>query len=75
MTRPERPWHRDGIPAWGWLALIAMRLGSLVAMLLPFALLAAGLWWWTHGGRHAAPKLVQRAGEHTRAVADSVLGR
>ena len=75
MSRPRQPWHRDEIPAWGWLALGVMRVVSLAWMLVPLALLAAGLWWWTHGGSHRAPKLAKRAVEHARAAADSLFGR
>lgn len=75
MKQQSKPWHRDGIPAWGWVALVLLRLASLLAALVPLALVAALLWWWTHGGRHAAPGMAKRAGEQARATADSLLGR
>lgn len=75
MTRPHRSWHRDGIPAWGWLALVVMRVVSLAWALVPLALLAGGLWWWTHSGARHAPELARSAARHARAAADSVFGR
>jgi hypothetical protein len=75
MERARRPWHRDGIPAWGWAAIVVMRLASLVAVLLPVALLAGGIWWWTHGGAQQAPRLARQAVHQVQAWADSLRGR
>jgi len=71
MERPRKAGQSDDVPAWGWLALGALRLWAL----LPLALLVAGLWWWTHGGARQAPRLLRQAAQHARAFADSVLGR
>lgn len=75
MKPPRQPWHRDGLPPWAWVALAVMRIASFAWVLLPLALLAAGLWWWTHGGADRAPHLARRAAQHARATADSLLGR
>ena len=69
--QPPRPTaHRD-IPAWGWVAIALVRLWALA----PLILLAAGIWWWTHGGSAHAPKWMHRAIQHARTTADSALGR
>ena len=75
MTGERKSWHRDGIPLWGWFAIAALRLGSLVMTLLPVLLIVAGVWWWTHGGAKQAPKFVQQAVERVQKWADSVLGK
>lgn len=71
MAEPGGPAFRDGIPAWGWVALVVARLWALV----PLVLLALGFWWWTHGGARQAPKLLRQAVQHVRAAADSTFGR
>ena len=71
MTLERRPVHRDGIPVWGWLALGALRVASLV----PLLLVVAGVWWWWHGGAHEAPRLARRALHWVTTAADSVFGR
>jgi hypothetical protein len=75
VNRPRRPWHRDGIPAWGWAALVVMRLAALAWTLIPLLLLAAGLWWWAHGGGRDSQPRIRHAVEHARAAADSLFGR
>jgi hypothetical protein len=75
MERPRSPWHRDGLPAWGWAGLILLRIVTLAWTLLPAALLAAGIWWWTHGGSREAPRLLRSAVQHVKAMADSAFGR
>jgi hypothetical protein len=71
MTNERGPAFRDGIPPWGWLALVLARIWALV----PLLLLAAGIWWWTRGGSQQAPRWVRHAVQHARATADSTLGR
>ncbi len=75
MEPARRLWHRDGIPAWGWVAIIVLRVVSLLWALVPLALLVAGIWWWTHGGARRAPQLAKRAVLHVRAATDSLIGR
>ncbi len=75
MERPQRPWHRDGLPAWGWVGLVVLRIVSLAWVLLPAAILAAGLWWWTHGGSRQAPRLARQAVQHAKAMVDSAFGK
>lgn len=69
--RPHKPWFQDGMPWWAWAFLLLTRL----AMLLPMVLLAAGLWWWSHGGARQAPGLIKRAAQHMHALSDSLFGR
>ena len=75
MTNERKSWHRDGIPAWGWIAITVMRLFSLVMALLPVLLLVAGVWWWNHGGAKRAPKVVQQAVTTVRSWVNAVLGK
>jgi hypothetical protein len=75
MERARKPWHRDGIPAWGWAAILIMRLVSLAMVLLPVVVLAGGIWWWTHGGARKAPALARQAVRQVQAWTDSLLGR
>lgn len=71
MSENERePAFRDGIPAWGWAALVVARVWAL----LPLILLAIGIWWWASGGSEQAPRILKRAVQHARAAVDS-LGR
>lgn len=71
MTKEREPAFRDGIPAWGWTALVLARLGALV----PLVLLAVGIWWWTHGGARQAPRLFRQGVQHARAFVDSTFGK
>ena len=75
MTDGRKSWHRDGIPAWGWFAIIVMRLFSLVVALLPVLLLVAGVWWWNHGGAKRAPKVVQQAVAKVQSWVGAALGK
>jgi hypothetical protein len=75
MARERKPWRRDGLPAWGWAALAGIRLVTLAWTLLPAALLAAGIWWWTHGGSSRAPRLAKQVVAKVKAMADSAFGR
>ncbi len=75
MRHLRRPWHRDGIPAWGWAVIVVMRVVSLLWGLVPMALLVAGIWWWTHGGARRAPRLAKQAVQQVRAAADSLFGK
>lgn len=75
MDPARRLWHRDGIPAWGWVAIVVMRVAALLWALVPLALLVAGIWWWTHGGARRAPLLLKQAVHQMRAAADSLFGK
>ena len=71
MSENERgPSFQDGIPAWGWVALVLARVWAL----LPLILLAIGIWWWASGGSEQAPRLLRKAAQHARSAVDS-LGR
>jgi hypothetical protein len=68
---PPRPTAHREVPAWAWVVLLLARVWAL----LPLLLLAAGIWWWTHGGSKQAPRWLREAVQHARTRADSTLGR
>jgi hypothetical protein len=73
VTKPERsPWDRDDLPAWGWVAIVVMRVGQLVAALVPIAL-AVLLWWtWSHRRDPEVRRVLSAAAKQAGALADSV---
>lgn len=75
MSDGRKSWHRDGMPLWGWFALFFARLLSLLMTFLPLLLLAAGIWWWNHGGAERAPRFVQKAVQVAQGWVDAVIGK
>jgi hypothetical protein len=66
------PWHRDDLPAWGWIAILALRAAQMVAVLVPIAL-AVMLWWtWNHRRDPEVRRLLHGAAKQAGAAADSV---
>ena len=72
MKKDERsPWHRDDLPAWAWVAILAMRVGQLVALLAPIALVVLLWWTWTHRRDPAVQRVLRGAVKQAGAVVDS----
>ena len=71
MDRDRQGPHRDDVPAWGWVGLLAARVTSLVVAAVPVALLVWAVWWWTHGGAQRAPGLVRQTAANVQAWIDS----
>lgn len=71
--KPDRrsPWHRDDLPAWAWVALVAMRVGQAAAALVPLALIVLLWWTWTHRRDPAVQRVLRGAAKQATAVADS----
>lgn len=73
MKKDERsPWHRDDLPAWAWVAVVAMRTAQVVAALVPVALVVLLWWTWTHRRDPALQRVVRGAAKQAGAVVDSV---
>lgn len=73
MKAPERsPWHRDDLPAWAWVAIVVMRVGQLVALLVPIALVVLLWWTWAHRRDPGVQRVLRDAGRHAGALSDSV---
>lgn len=69
--RERSPWDQDDLPAWAWVVVILARLGQLVAMLLPVALVVLLWWTWTHRRDPAVQRALRGAAKQAGAVADS----
>jgi hypothetical protein len=73
VKAPERsPWHRDDLPAWGWVAILVLRVGQVVAALVPIALVVLLWWTWNHRRDPGVQRVLHDAARHAGAVADSV---
>lgn len=73
MKKDERsPWHRDDLPGWAWVALVALRLAQVAAVLAPIALAVLLGWAWTHRRDPGVRRVVQGAARQAVEVADSV---
>lgn len=73
MKAPERsPWHRDDLPAWGWVAILVLRVGQVVAALVPIALVALLCWTWIHRHDPGVQRVLHGAVRQAGALADSV---
>ena len=73
MKAPERsPWHRDDLPAWAWVAVVVMRVGQLVALLVPIALVVLLWWTWSHRRDPGVQRVLRDSARHAGALADSV---
>lgn len=73
MKAPERsPWHRDDLPAWAWVAVVVMRVGQVVALLVPIALVVLLWWTWTHRRDPGVQRVLREAGRQAGALVDSV---
>jgi hypothetical protein len=73
VKSPERsPWHRDDLPAWGWVAIFVLRVGQLVALLVPIALVVLLCWTWIHRRDPSVQRVLHDAGHYAGALADSL---
>ena len=72
MKKDDRsPWHRDDLPAWAWVAIIAMRIGQLAALLVPLALVVLLWWTWAHRRDPGVQQVLRGAAKQASAIADS----
>ena len=77
MNRQDRdrsPWHRDALPAWGWVAILVMRVAQLLAALVPLALVVLMWWTWAHRRDPNVQRFLRGAAKQAGAVVDSVKG-
>lgn len=71
-TRARSPWHRDDLPAWAWSALVVMRLGQVVAALVPLALVVLLWWTWSHRHDPQVRRVLRSAAVQAGTLADSL---
>jgi len=57
---PSRSWHRDEMPWWAWVGIVALRVWALLAAVLPLALFLALGWLWLHWRDPAVVAWVRR---------------
>jgi len=72
MDHARAPWHRDGMPAWAWVALAVVRVAQLVAALVPVAVLVLVCWTWSHRQDARVRQVLHGVAKQASALADSV---
>lgn len=67
----RKPWFRDGMPWWAWIALGVARVAALVPFILTIVLAV----WLARGGTKQLPGMAKRTAQQVHAIADSVFRR